>query len=434
MSSDLTNGSGFGKGYDYPPSVGERVGQRLGAVAKRAAQRLLRAALGTIGQCDAALHGARQQAPLTPTTFHPRRILIIRTDLLGDVVMTLPTVAALHHAYPAAEIDLAVLPSVAPLMRGQPGIARVIACDPNAWAGASLHPAGRRKVMATIRELRAAHYDLVVSVCGDVASILARLTGAPRRVGFAGEGYAHLFTDAVPGRRFTLGMHEVAYGLRLAERAGATPPEAGDSARLPALAVDDAARARVAALLAAAGVRPGQPIVALHAGSGNGAAKRWPLPAWARLADLLLDGEDAAVILIGAPGDKPLATEVQRRMRQPARALDLTGQTTLPELAALLAACAVVVSGDSGPLHVAEAVGTRVVAIHGPTDPAESGPVTPDALIVRRDLWCSPCYDSRATATCRFHDPICMKGIGPAEVLAATRAQLRAACDMVQRD
>nr|MBA3824043.1 glycosyltransferase family 9 protein [Ktedonobacterales bacterium] len=219
---DLSHGSGFGKGYDYPPSLPERVGQRVGAIAKRIAQRGLRAALGTIGRMDAASHPLHPHAALTPATFRPRRILVIRTDLLGDVVMTLPTIAALQQAYPEAEIDLVVLPSVAPLVRGQPGITRVIACDPNGWATEMLTRAGRQRVSATLRELRAAHYDLAISVCGEVASILARLAGAPRRVGFADEAYAHFLTDPVPGRRFALGLHEVAYGLRLAERAGAS--------------------------------------------------------------------------------------------------------------------------------------------------------------------------------------------------------------------
>ena len=433
MVDDIANGSGFGKGYDYAPGPLERLGKRVGAMAKRVGQRVLCMLLGTVGLFDAGLHRLWPHPRLNPQTFHPRRILVIRTDLLGDVVMTLPTIAALRRTYPAAQLDLVVLPANAALLRDQPGIDHLITCDPNAWIGDCLTREGRAKVGATLRQLRATRYDLAVSVCGDWASIVARLSGARRRVGFAGEAYAHFLTDAVPGRRFTLGMHEIDYGLRLAERAGAMPLAEDDPLRLPQLQVSEAARDRVQALLMAAGVRPGQPVVALHAGSGNGAAKRWPLPYWARLADQLCDADDTAVILIGAPGDKPLAQGVQRRMRQPARALDLTGQTTLPELAALLQACAVIVTGDSGPLHVAEAVGARVVALHGPTNPAESGPCNPTiSIVVRRDIWCSPCYDSRATAECRFSNPLCMKGIGPAEVLAATRTQLHSACDMVQ--
>ncbi len=432
-SHDLASGSGFGKGYDYPPGAGERWRARGQARVKGAAKGVLRAVLGAVGAVDALLHPQFRRPALTPATFHPRRILVIRTDLLGDVVMTLPALHALRLAYPAARIDLAVLPANVALLRDQPGIDRIIACDPEGWLGGVFNAQQRAQLRGAIRELRAQHYDLAISVCGEWAGVVARLSGARRRVGFAGEAYPHFLTDPVPGRRFALGMHEVDYGLALAERAGGSVAPIGDPARLPRLHVPDAARERVRALLAARGISPDRPLVALHAGSGNGQAKRWPLPSWARLADILLDHADATVVLIGAPSDAPLAQTVLRRMHAPARAIDLTGQTTLPELAALLQICAVVVTGDSGPLHVAEAVGTPVVALHGPTNPAESGPVDPHSVILRRAIWCAPCYDSRATAECRFGNPLCMKGIAPAEVAAATRALLHPACDIVGR-
>jgi lipopolysaccharide heptosyltransferase II len=430
-SGDLASGSGFGKGYDYPPGAGERWWARERERVKRAAKGVLRATLGAVGAVDALLHPRLRRPALTPATFHPRRILVIRTDLLGDVVMTLPAIRALRQAYPAARIDLAVLPANVALLRDQPEVDRVIACDPEGWLGSVFDAGKRAKLRAARRDLRAQRYDLAVSVCGEWASIVARLSGARRRVGFAGEAYPHFLTDPAPGRRFTLGMHEVDYGLALAARAGAGIP-AVEEARLPRLYVPEAAREHIRVLLAGHGVAPDRPLVALHAGSGNGQAKRWPLPYWARLANLLLNQTDVTVVLIGAPGDAPLARAVLRRMRSPARVVDLTGQTTLPELAALLQACAVVVTGDSGPLHVAEAVGTPVVALHGPTNPAESGPVTPASIILRRAIWCAPCYDSRATAECRFGNPLCMKGIAPAEVYAATRALLHPACDIVE--
>lgn len=422
----LATGSGFGSGYDYPPRPSEQLKSRLQAIAKGMAQRVLRMTLGTVGQIDAWWHLWQPLPPLVPATFLPRRILVIRTDLLGDVVLTMPMVRALRRAFPQARVDMVVLPANAALVRDQPEVDRVITCDPNAWLGGIFDAKERAKIGATLAELRAGRYDLAVSVCGDWASIIARLAGARRRVGFAGEAYAHFLTDPIPGRRFELHQHEADYGLLLAERAGGMVDPPGSPSRRPQLHVTDAARQQAQALLMEYGISTDRPIVALHAGSGNGQAKRWPLPSWARLGDLLLDREAVTVILIGAPGDKPLAQAVLKRMRQPARAIDLTGTTNLPALCALLQACAVVVTGDSGPLHIAEAVGTRVVALHGPTDPAQSGPSQPNSLILWRQIWCAPCYNSRATAECRFGNPICMKGISPAEVLAATLSQLQA--------
>lgn len=422
---DLMHGSGFGKGYDYAPGWREGLTARLQGRVKRVVQGMLWSVLGAFGRVDRLMHAWQSRPALTPSAWHPRKILVIRTDLLGDVVMTLPAIHALRRAYPDAVIDVVVLPATAPLIADHPDIDNVIRCDPNGWLSGIFATAERAKIAATIRHLRGAHYNLAVSVCGDWASIIARLSGARRRVGFAGEAYPGFLTDPVPGKRYDLHHHETEYGLLLAERAGGIVDAPGVSTRRPRLPVSDVARAAVERMFADHDIAPDQPVIALHAGSGNGQAKRWPLPAWARLADLICDQTTAAVILIGSPGDKPLAQAVLHRMHQPARAIDMTGKTTLPELAALLARCAVVVTGDSGPLHVAEAVGTRVVAIHGPTDPAQSGPCGPDAIVLRRAIWCSPCYDSRATAECRFHNPVCMKGIAPADVLAATLTQLQ---------
>jgi ADP-heptose:LPS heptosyltransferase len=104
--------------------------------------------------------------------------------------------------------------------------------------------------------------------------------------------------------------------------------------------------------------------------------------------------------------------------------LNFCGKSSLPELKALLAQSDLVISGDSGPMHIACAVGAPVIALHGPTDPVISGPTAPDALVLRRAIWCSPCYDASATAECRFGNPVCMKDLAPAAVFAAARRRL----------
>jgi lipopolysaccharide heptosyltransferase II len=162
--------------------------------------------------------------------------------------------------------------------------------------------------------------------------------------------------------------------------------------------------------------------VAIHVGARNGQAKRWPPAHIATLAERLTRELDALVVLTGAPNEADLAAAVVRRCS--AHVLNLIGRTTVPELAALLAASDLCVSGDSGPMHVACAVGTPVVALHGPTDPAQSGPTAPDAIVLRRELWCAPCYDPRETAECRFGNPVCMKELAPSLVFAAVRRQL----------
>jgi len=192
----------------------------------------------------------------------------------------------------------------------------------------------------------------------------------------------------------------------------------------PTLSVKADARATIHQILQEERERIGArgPIVALHPGARNGAAKRWPMRHYAELGDRLSRELDAFVVVTGAPNELALSHEIMRRMT--AAAFDLTGKTSLQELVALMAESDLVITGDSGPMHIACAVQTPTIALHGPTEPAQSGPTGDLAVILRHDLWCSPCYDSSATAECRFGNPVCMKLISSDDVFAAACQQL----------
>lgn len=409
-------------GYDIQPAFAQRTRTFLiHRLIKPTLQRFIYAGLGAVGLMSRLGRLGRAMPPLTPATFAPKRILVIRTDLMGDVILSLPAVHALRRAYPAAQIDMLVLPPNVGVLKHDPAIARIITYDPNIWRrpNAFLTPASYRAFLGLIRDLRAARYDLCLSLAGDWASVFAFLSGARRRVGYRGEAYPFFMTDPVPGRRYRIRQHEVDYICGLARAAGAVIE--GEQ-RVPRLTVSDQARAEVQALLEANGVRKGDLLIAAHAGAANGVAKRWPIPYWAALADRLMTELGAKVILTGAASDAEITGAVAARVRQ--TPLDFAGKTTIPQLAALLERCDLVISGDSGPLHMAGAVGTPVLAIHGPTDPALSGPVGEDATVLRLGIWCSPCYDASYWAVCRFFNPVCMKAVTPDQVLAAARARL----------
>ena len=388
---------------------------------KPALQRVIYSGLGTVGLLSRLGRVGRAMPALTPATFAPKRILVIRTDLMGDVILSLPAVHALRRAYPAALIDMLILPANVGVLKHDQAISRIVTYDPNIWRrpNAFLTPTAYRTFLGLIGGLRAAQYDLCVSLAGDWASVFAFLSKARRRVGYQGEAYPFFLTDPVPGRRYRTHQHEVDYIAGLARAAGGILE--GEE-REPALAVSDQAKAEVKMLLEAHGVQEGDLLIAAHAGATNGLAKRWPIPHWAALADQLISELGAKVVLTGAASDREITGAILGRMRQ--TPLDFTGKTTIPQLAALLARCDLVISGDSGPLHMAGAVGTPVVAIHGPTDPALSGPVGKDATVLKLGIWCSPCYDASFWAVCRFYNPVCMKAITPDHVLAAARARL----------
>jgi lipopolysaccharide heptosyltransferase II len=415
-------------GYDIRPSLKRRVRNKLiHRFIKPALQRLIYFSLGMVGLISQIGRIGRAKPLLKPQTFAPRRILLIRTDLMGDVVLSLPAVHAMRRAYPEAEVDMLVLPPNVGVIKHDPAISRIITYDPNIWRrpNAFLTLASYKKFLGLMRDLRSAHYDLCLSLAGDWASVFAFFSRARRRVGYRGEAYPFFMTDPVEGRRYRVSQHEVDYIAGLARAAGGT---VDGEQREPKLTVSEQAREEVKALLAGYGVQEGDLLIAAHAGATNGLAKRWPVAHWAKLADLLIEEPGVKVVLTGAASDAEIVDAVVSRMhKQP---VNLVGKTNVPQLLALLERCDLVISGDSGPLHIAGAVGTPVVALHGPTDPGLSGPVGKDAMILRLGIWCSPCYNASYWAECRFFNPVCMKGIVPGEVLVAARermAQSRAA-------
>jgi lipopolysaccharide heptosyltransferase II len=373
----------------------------------------------------------KRYAPFMPAQLYPRRILVIRLDLIGDLVLTLPLVQGLKKAYPSAEIDVLATPGSAKVVTFHPDLSEIITYDPNIWRRPQslFQRKNWREARALHQRLQARHYDLVVCAHGAWASVIALLSGAPRRVGFAKESYPGLLTDAVPGGHWQPGdhQHEVDYGLQLARAAGVC---ADLLDRIPYLTVDLQSQQQVAQLLAQEGLRADKPVIACHVASHNGQSKRWPVPYWATLLDRLIREDGANVVLTGAAGDLLFVTEVIQRMRE--QPINLAGKTSLLQLVALLKQADLLITGDSGPMHIAAAVGTPLIAIHGPTDPELSGPVSPVATVVRDKIWCSPCYNARGPADCRFFTTQCMKNMLPERIFALVHEKLNMQQEVVE--
>ncbi|MDQ6660874.1 MAG: lipopolysaccharide heptosyltransferase II [Chloroflexota bacterium] len=411
--------------YGYPFRPDSR--RKLRKVSIRTSKRIIRAGiyliLSLIGFCLWLGRRGNLYPPLTPQTFHPKRILIIRLDLIGDLVLSLTVVRALKHTYPDAEIDLIALPSSAKVAVSDPDLATIIPYDPNVWRRpkALFQLKNWREARKLIHTLRSRHYDLAVSVFGDWAGILAVLSGAKRRVGFGRESYPGFMTDNVPGGHWDPHdrKHEVDYCLELARAAGATTSAAD---RIPHLFVSPKAEQEVEQLLCQEGVQPNRSLIACHVSSNNGQSKRWPIPYWAFLLDRLIREHVAQIVLTGTPDDIPLIEDITRQMHE--QPVNLAGKTSLTQLAALLKRADLLISGDSGPMHIAAAVGTPLIAIHGPTDPALTGPVSPTATILKSGIWCSPCYNAKDTADCPFYTTQCMKNITPTQVYEIVQEKL----------
>lgn len=427
LKEQLNNVDEFG--YPLPPNTRMKVRKRIVRTGRGIIGKGIYLLMCLVGAFLWLGRLGKKYPPLQPTSFHPKHILVIRLDLIGDLVLSLTVVRALKRTYPEAEIDLLAIPASAKVATYDPHLSKIITYDPNIWRRpkALFKPKNWRELRTLLNTLHAQHYDLAISVYANWAATLAVLSKAKRRVGYKPEGFPGFMTDGIaggiPGRwRHWAPLdkkHEVDYCLALAEAAGATlTPED----RLPHLYTDEQTRLDVEQLLEREGVQAKKPLIACHINSNNGQSKRWPIPYWATLIDRLIRENDAQIVLTGAPGDMLQIEQVMRRLHE--RAINLAGKTSLTQLAALLQRADLLISGDSGPLHMGVACDTAIVSIYGPTNPSLGGPVSSDAIVLRSDIWCSPCYNARDTADCRFYTTQCMKNITPTLVFEAVQQKL----------
>jgi lipopolysaccharide heptosyltransferase II len=409
---------------------------RLRSLARRALRRMLLSLLFVtftlLGLISSAGRLFRRPGPLDPERV--RQILVIRLDLLGDMVLSLPAVHALKRAYPNAQVTVLALPYAAALLELAPVVDSVLTYDVNRIRRPAdvLSPRSYRELLAVVRRLRQANFDLCLSLHGRFACVMAWLSRCPRRYGYRAEAYPFMLTHTLPGGRYDARQHEVLYNLRLAELAGApadwTQRLGGSQA--PKLTVPLTEQRRMRHLLAEWEIRADSLLVVIHPGASNGSAKRWLPEYWGRVASRLHDELGAGVVISGTPAEAAIVQAVVRGCNF--KPVILAGQTTIPQLGALLKRADLLLSSDSGPAHMAAALGTPQITIFGPTDPAVYAPINPKAVVLRRDLPCSPCYDARATAECRFGHVNCMRQLEPDEVYQACTRLLQKRLQQVQ--
>ena len=314
------------------------------------------------------------------------------TNWVGDAVMTVPALRELRRVLPGAHLTLATRPWAASIFEGADFIDDILALE---TAGGKTRQAFREA-----REWRARRFDLAILFPNAFAPALtAYLARVPVRMAYATQGRGTLLTHRVAVPEWRGQRHEVFYYLNLVaelERRlhGASTIETREP-RLE-LSVSDERERDALRLLREQGVQPREhdaksrgPLVVLCPGSTNSRAKRWPAARFAAVADMLAERAGAEVVLIGAGEELEVSEEVARLMKR--RAVVLTGRTSLSETAALLKAADLLVTNDTGPAHVAAAVGCPVVVIFGPTNPVTTRPFSTLAEVVRCPPDCAPC-------------------------------------------
>ncbi len=336
---------------------------------------------------------------------HIRRILVREVNWVGDAVLTLPALEALDGRFPLAEITLMARAWVGGLFAGHPAIDRIIEYrTEDAHRGFR----GRWRLAA---ELKQGRFDLAVLFPNSMdAALIPWLAGIPRRVGYPADGRRWLLTHPVSSRA-AAGRHQVERYLAIVRALG------GDGTPTLRLPVAEEARRRRGELLRQHGISAADLLVALNPGSIYGSAKRWPADRFAAVADGLVESRGATILLVGSEGERPVLDMVAAHMRRPA--VNLGGRTDLLTLVGLLERVRLLVSNDTGAMHVAVAVGTPVLAIFGPTDAVATGPLGRRARVVRVPVPCSPCL----LRECPI-DHRCMTGVVVAQVLHEAQALL----------
>jgi lipopolysaccharide heptosyltransferase I len=298
-------------------------------------------------------------------------IAIVKLSALGDIVHALPVAAAVRAARPDARVAWLVEARHASILRGHPALAEVIVVDTRGWRRARSPRAvatALRAMRALRRELRAARFDAAIDAQGNLKSgVVTRATGAAVRVGFAAarcrERANALFTNrhVVPG---AAARHVVDQYLALLDGLG-LPQPARPAFDLPG---DAGAEAIVDEMFRSVGLKPRDRVIVLNPGAGR-AAKRWPVTRFAELATGIARGGLGRPVVLWGPGERDAAESIAR-----GGVAVLAPATDLGGLIALLRRARVLVAADTGPLHIAAALGVPCVGLYGPTSPERNGP------------------------------------------------------------
>lgn len=325
-----------------------------------------------------------------------KKILVRGTNWIGDAVMTTPALNALRANYPEAEIVMLANPLVAELFQFHPSIDRVVIYDRKGFHR------GAAGFIRIIKEIRSHHFDAAFLLQNAIeAALLAAFAGIPRRAGYTTDGRRLLLNYPVTITKQDRLRHHTDYYCQLLARLGIAD---GDGQLC--LACTDEEQQWAAALL------DSDNVIAVNPGAAYGSAKRWLPERFAEVADTLANRYGAKIVLTGGPGEKEIGCDIAAAMD--AEVINMVGKTSVRQMMALLANSRLLISNDSGPMHVAAAFSVPIVAVFGSTDHTTTCPASQNVKIVRKQTDCAPCLLRQCPT-----DHRCMTAISADDVLAA---------------
>jgi lipopolysaccharide heptosyltransferase I len=340
----------------------------------------------------------------------PRSICILRLSSIGDVIHTLPVADLIRKKYPYARITWVAEKTMAPLLRNHPAVDHLLLVDSRSWRRRLLTPAVWKEILSFLRYLRAQQFDIALDFQGLFKSaVLARVSGASRRIGMSREdrkeSWSSIFLNELCKQTLSK-KHIIEKNLALLESIGIT---AGNEPLNFHIYSEEEAVQYVENELQKFELND---FILVNPG-GGWVTKLWSVDKFAQLIDLMYNDLHMPALIAWGPGEKHMADKIARKCISPAF---VSFSTNLAELIALISRSRLLVSGDTGPLHLASALGVPVVGIYGPTDPMRNGPWNPQDSACTINYECSPCYQR----TC----PIgvqCLKKLDVGPVLDAVK-------------
>ncbi len=349
---------------------------------------------------------------------HPTNILVRVPNWIGDAVMCLPSLMDMRNYFDRSKVTILARPTIAELLRGHSAIDDVLVYD---YQGEHQGLVGLWKLGRLVNKKR---FDCAILFQNAFeAAILTLLSGISSRIGYATDGRGWLLTQPVP-LLGSMAMHHIRYYQHLVQAITNVSPQD----RAPLLVMTPEEKATCESTFPDVFQHPEMMVIGLNPGSVYGSAKRWLPERFAEVGDRLIESLTRAVsgiplvrcVIVGGKGEEDIGASIAKHMtHQP---IILSGKTTIRELMGILTRCAVLVTNDTGPMHMAQALGVPVVAIFGSTDPHTTGPLGPLQDSVRAQVRCSPCL----LRTCPI-DHRCMTHVSVEQVLDKVLSRLEGA-------
>ena len=326
-----------------------------------------------------------------------KRILVRATNWIGDSVMTLPALMEIRKNFPHAQISVLLRPWVRPIFESLPYVDHIITYDKKKGMVQNL-----MEFMRIISLLRAKQFDMAILFQNAFeAALIAFMSGIRVRLGHDTDGRGFLLSHPVKKGK---GQHHIKNYLDILRKIGLEAEELD-----PVLSIKDEYITDAQSVLKEDGVESGEFVVALAPGAIYGPAKRWPAEYFATIGDWAVERWGAKVLIMGSNRERDICSHVQGIMRE--RAINLCGKTPLGISMGIIKSCNMLISNDSGLMHIGAALGVPTIAIFGSTDPQETGPRGPCYRIIKHDISCSPCFRRECP-----HNLECLYSVRPEEV------------------